>query len=110
MLNKIIFLLLFVFFTQTVLAGIDLHAGEKNNTADVSEHFIDKHSIVHCDTDKHQDEEFHQHSCHGHSTSFTFTNFSIPGLNFTRFSSTFPHVLSENSIILNTDHRPPIAS
>lgn len=91
--------------------GIDLHSGLKNNTAfDVSEHYIDIHSTVHSDIDNPQDNDNHEHSCHGHLTSFTYTNFIIPGFNFTRFHSTFPHVLTEDSIILSTDYRPPIAS
>ena len=111
MLKKIILFLLFVFFTQTVLAGIDLHSGLLSDTEfDVSEHYIDIHSAVHSDVDESQDNDIHEHSCHGHLTSFTHTNFIIPGFNFTRFYSTFPHVLTENSIILSTDHRPPIAS
>jgi hypothetical protein len=52
MLKKSIILVLVLFFTQSVLAGIDLHANTNNmtdnnatTTIDIIEHYIDSHNV-----------------------------------------------------------------
>ena len=129
MFKKIITFLLFVFFTQTVLAGFDLHYGSENNaSSDIVEHYIDAHSAIElCDYNSennsnnmtvhsgiddahHNDSDKHQHSCHGHTISFTYTNFSILNFDFTHFPSTFFYVFIKPSIIVSPAYRPPIAA
>lgn len=119
MLKNIILFLLFVFVTQTVLAGIDLHNGSDNdNSFDIIEHYIDAH---HCDIDSIKDNVKHsvdqqyeqhneQHSCHGHMTPFSFIEFSIFTSNYSHFSSTFSYLFNDYSAIVSPADRPPIAS
>ncbi|MCU7800055.1 MAG: hypothetical protein KZQ70_07900 [gamma proteobacterium symbiont of Lucinoma myriamae] len=126
--------MLFVFFTQTVLAGIDLHNGSDNaNSSDIIEHYIDVHSInaystvhqcdselenksnntiVYSDTNNVQHDHQHnkQHSCHGHMTSFSFIEFSIFTFNYSHFSSTFSYLFNNYSAIVSPADRPPITS
>lgn len=117
MLKNIISFLLFVFFTQTVLAGIDMHNGSDNiDATDIIEHYVDVHiEASQCQFDLetgHHDnlEDDHQHSCHGHTTSFPFSDYSLPNLKLTRFYSDFMYVFSEHSTALSIAYRPPIVS
>ncbi len=125
--RKIIPLLLFLFFTQTVLAGIDVHAhqGNDNNSEfsldefslDIVQHYIDSHSAL-CsfehnsstadmDDSQHQ-QSSHHHDCHGHTPSFTFTHNSFSDFIFSSFSTPFNYQLSDYSITLDLAYRPPI--
>ena len=121
MLKSIASFLLFVFFTQTVLAGIDMHTDLQNNDSiDIVEHYIDDHTSASlCEIDSsddshditsHSDQDEHHHSCHGHTTTFPFTSVALPTLDSNPFNSTFFYKLTDNSTDLSTALRPPITS
>ena len=121
MLKTIASFLLLVFFTQTVLAGIDMHNDPKNDgSIDIVEHYIDEHTSASlCETNSsedshditsHSDTDEHHHSCHGHTTSFPFTSFTLPNLDSNPFNSTFFYEFTDHSADLSTALRPPIAS
>ncbi len=128
MFKKTIFFLLLLFITQTALAGIDLHHASVNkvtgnNSVDIVEHYIDTHGLEYsvghqCDPDSknamadtaHDDSSLHHHDCHGHTTSFTFTSFSIVNTFFTPLYTRFFYTLYDYSITLNSPQRPPIAA
>jgi hypothetical protein len=113
--------LLFVFFTQTVLAGIDIHNDPQNDDPiDILEHYIDEHTSASlCETNSsgdphditsHNDHDEHHHSCHGHTTSFPFSSFTLPNLISNPFNSNFFYQFIDHSAVLSTALRPPIAS
>lgn len=121
MLKNIASFLLFVFFTQTVLAGIDMHNDSKNDgSIDIVEHYVDEHTSASlCETKPsndsheitaHSDIDEHHHSCHGHTTSFPFSSFTLPNLNSNPFNSNFFYQFTDHSAVLSTALRPPIAS
>ena len=135
MFKKTIALFLFLFLTQTVLAGIDLHHGSINNSVehdkvDILDHYIDTHglgySINHqCDSASnlassslHADgslladgsSDIHHHDCHGHSTSYSFTHYSLIDANHSSFFTHYTYTLSDYSITLSLPKRPPIHS
>lgn len=121
MLKTIASFLLLVFFSQTVLAGIDMHNDPQNDgSLDIVEHYIDEHtSTSQCETKSetdshdmtsHTDTDEHHHSCHGHTTSFPFSDFILADLDSTRFYSTFFYKCADHSALLSTAFRPPIAS
>ena len=120
MLKTIASFLLFIFFTQTVLAGIDMHNDPKNEgSIDIVEHYIDEHtSAALCETNSsddphditnHSEADEHHHSCHGHTTTYPFTSFTLPSLDSTPFNSVFFYQFIDHSAVLNTAFRPPIA-
>ena len=121
MLKAIASFLLFVFITQTVLAGIDMHNDPENDSPiDIVEHYIDEHTSASlCETKtsgdshdmtSHTEVDEHHHSCHGRTTTFPFTNFTLPNLDYTPFNSTFFYKFVDYSAVLNTAFRPPIVS
>lgn len=133
MFKKSISLLLLLFFTQTVLAGIDLHHGISNdNSFDIVDHYIDAHHSdagtahqYNIDTEKYShktgvnhdadntslnDDDFHHHGCHGHTTYYSFNSTSFLNIAFVNYPGNFNYILNENSITLSTAYRPPITS
>jgi hypothetical protein len=134
MLQKTSLFLLLLFFIQTVFAGIDLHHNSNNNlsnnnTNNILEHYIDLHvhkknpqekmnspsfdplNVTHIDfNDFSADGSVHHHDCHGHITSFSFSQYSLIILNPMVFNTGFNYYLSDYSIILNFPKRPPIFS
>ena len=127
MLKKTITFFLFLFLTQAVLAGIDLHHAPVNNnsaengTTNILHHYVDTHaldySVEHpCSygsqlADSSLDtENNHHHDCHGHTTSYSFTHISLTEENHTSFFTHYTYFLSDYSVILSSPKRPPILS
>lgn len=125
MLKKTISLLLLLFITQTALAGIDLHHTSDNpdsgtfQSVDIVIHYIDAHELDYnkCNLDNGQADtspdnpgphSIH-HECHGHTTSFTFTDILFANVFFSHFYTRFAYTLSAYSITLKSPKRPPIA-
>jgi len=118
MYKKTIFLLLLLFFAQTVLAGIDLHDAtvsnsiKVNQTIDISDYYIDIH-YCNAQTDSHIDSSdsishaSHHHDCHGHATSCVFFSNVEKTLFLTVFYSHFSYILSDYFTNLAFPQRPP---
>ena len=119
--TKIIFLLL-LFFTQSVLAGVDLHYHSEingivvNQSTDIIEHYIDVHYTVKnsvqddnsLDASDSMNHANHHHECHGHSTLFSFFVSNSNDLTFTVFYSQFHYTLNDYFTNLTFPKRPPI--
>jgi len=127
MFKKTITFFLLLFLTQTVLAGIDLHHSSVNNNSvehDILDHYVDTHgldySVNHqCDSASnlassslHADgsSDIHHHDCHGHSTPYSFTHFSLTDVKYTSFFTHHTYTLSDYSVTLSLPKRPPIHS
>ena len=129
MYKKTIAFFLLLFLTQTVLAGIDLHHASVNNnsieegTTDIFEHYVDTHNLDYsvnhqCDSHSETSESpidssnsnSHHHDCHGHSTSYSFTHYSLIDANYSSFFTHYTYTLSDYSITLSLPKRPPIHS
>ena len=113
---------LFLFCTQTVLAGIDVHYGQQSDTyIDIVHHYIDDHNAEnHCNfvsdngdktnDDKSTQSEIHHHACDGHVVSFLFENTPYLGVNYLPSTETFIYFINLHSITVSPFFRPPIFS
>jgi hypothetical protein len=128
MYQRSIILLLFLFFTQSVLAGLDLHYHSASDgiksgqSIDIIEHSIDAHYISNnvdhsCDTQTDNSvidnadsvtHANHHHDCHGHTTSCAFSSNNNDNLSFTSFYTHFYYTLNDYFINLTSPQRPPI--
>ena len=114
------YLLLFLFSTQTVVAGIDLHTiVEKDALVDISHHYIDEHSkqsLCEIDSsdnisklsDSEHDDASH-HGCSGHLTLFSINSVSCYEIHHLTHEVIISKITNTISINYSPLLRPPIS-